>query len=175
MPFGHELYLGLVGKQVVLDTAKSLGLTCDERGDLSEDKSLDDRLKQAHRDALEEIGLKIIDLKDARRGGYPAEDSGYLLVCGLDGKIRETDDWGLEVHYDPDECGHKEEDMLIGVSLISRYFPVYLDWYKEYGGSGETVILTPDVLKNIEIARKHLGKVLPFIKDAPIVFREMFY
>ncbi len=175
MAYGSELYLGLVGEQVTLDTVKSLGLQWAARDGLSEDKSLQDKLRRAQREALKEMGMNVVSAKDVTRSdGRPADD-GYFYVVGLDNKVRQTCIWDLEVHYDPRECGHKPEDMLIGVSLISRYFPVFLDWDKESGGSGETISLTPDVLKNIEIARKHLAPVLPFIATAPIVFRERYY
>lgn len=175
MAYGSELYLGLVGEQPVLDTIKSLGLEYDDDQGLADDKTLNARLEQAQRDAFAEMGLKIIDPSKIKKSNGRKPDADYLYIEGLDGKIRQTCFLGLEVDYDPHEMGHTKEDMLIGVSLISRYFPVFLDWDKEHGGSGDTMSLTPDVIKNIEIARKHIAKVLPFIQGAPIVFRERHY
>jgi len=181
MAYGSELYLGLVGEQLTMDVLKSIGLQYIkekgyEFGYLSEDKSLHNRLKQAHYDALTERGLTVIDPSGVLDRGNPMKpDDHYVYVQGTDGVVRKTCVWGLEVDYDPREMGHTKDDMLVGVSLISRYFPVFLDWDKEHGGSGDTISLTPDVLKNIEIARKHLAKVLPFIAQAPIVFRERHY
>lgn len=177
MAYGNELYLGIVGEQPVLDTLKSLGLEYSNDGILENDRFMfiEDGLKNAHRDALIEMGLEIIDPSRIIRSGRRKLDEGYVYVSGPDGKVRQTSIWRLEVDYDPREMGHEKSDMLIGVSLISRYFPVFLDWNKESGGSGDTISLTPDVLANIEIARKHLSPVLPFIADAPIVFRERHY
>jgi len=175
MAYGSELYLGVTGEQSTLTILKDLGLEYDPTDGLAENTTLDARLEKAQHDALEEIGMEIIDpIHISRSDGRPA-DIDYIYVKGLDGKIRQTGIWALEVDYDPNEMGHEKDDMLVGVSLISRYFPVFLDWANEDGGSGESVSLTPDILKNIEIARKHLSKVLPFIQDAPIVFRERHY
>lgn len=174
MAYGSELYLGLVGEQPALDTLKSLGLEYDPASGL-DTTTLDAKLEQAHRDALTEMGLTVIDPVHIKRSDGGPPDADYLYVQGPDGKVRQTRHWTLEIDYDPREMGHEKDDMLVGVSLISRYFPVFLDWDKDHGGSGDTVSLTPDILKNIEIARKHISKVLPFIQDAPIVFREKHY
>lgn len=187
MAYGSELFLGFVGEQTVDKVVADLGLSWDtEFGskDISEDDRLteiNNLLKVAHKIALEELGLTIIDQSRLKiKNNFTGEEdvastSGHVYVQAPDGTIHELTSWHLAFVYDPDEMGHKPEDMLIGVSLISRYFPVYLDWMKESGGSGDTISLTPDVLANIEIARKHLAKVLPFIQNAPIVFREIHY
>jgi hypothetical protein len=172
MAYGSELYLGLVGEHPVLNTLRSLGLEYDPDNGIFEKYAL---LEKAQREAFEEMGMKIIDPAKIKKSNGRKLDTGYLYIEGLDGKIRQTSIWALEVDYDPHEMGHTKDDMLIGVSLISRYFPVFLDWPKDSGGSGDTISLTPDILENIEIARKHLSKVLPFIQDAPIVFRERHY
>lgn len=183
MAYGSELFLGFVGEQVVDKIVVDLGLFWDTGGDILED----DRLKEielllavAHRDALEELGLKIIDHSKLKiKNNFTGEDmlpeEDHVYVQAPDGSVHELTKWTLTLDYDPREMGHIPEDMLIGVSLISRYFPVFLDWMKDFGGSGDTISLTPDILANIEIARKHIAKVLPFIQNAPIVFREIHY
>lgn len=173
--FTSKAIRGLVGEQPTIDTLKSLGLEYDDDQGCADNAALNARLEQAQRDAFAEMGMKLINPANIKKTNGRSCDADYLYVEGLDGKVRQTCHWGLEVDYDPHEMGHEKEDMLIGVSLISRYFPVFLDWDKDHGGSGDTVILTPELLKSIEIARKHLSKVLPFIQDAPIVFRERFY
>lgn len=175
MAYGSELYLGFVGEQSVLDILKALGLEYSEDEGLAENASMDKLLEKAHHDAIVEMGLKILDPSRIKKSNGRTVDADYAYVLGLDGKIRQTCIWRLEVDYDPREMGHEKEDMLVGISLVSRYFPVFLDWNKDHGGSGDTMSLTPDILKNIEIARKHISKVLPFIQDAPIVFRERHY
>jgi hypothetical protein len=182
MAYGSELYLGYVGIQALHNTMNSMGiaLKIDDDIDFADEAQIDainERLKQAHRDALTEIGLKIIDPSRINRSDGRKVDTGgrYIFVQGLDGKIREMVQWSLEIDYDPYEMGQTMDDVLVGVSLVSRYFPVFLDWKEDNGGSGDTISLTPDVLATIEVARKHIAKVLPFIADAPIVFREMHY
>lgn len=175
MAYGSELFLGIVGKQPTMDTLQALALRYTPDEGLSEEPKLNAKLAQAQHDALTEMGLEVINPARIKLSSGRAPDTGYLYVKGLDGKVRQTCHWALEVDYDPGEMGHEEDDMLIGVSLISRYFPVFLDWAKESGGSGDTMALTPDILKNIEIARRHLSKVLPFIASAPVVFRERHY
>jgi hypothetical protein len=176
MAYGGELFLGMVGEEPTMQILASMGLSYERFEGLGiENTPLAAALKQAHREALEELGLKVHEASAVKRSDGRACDEGYVYVEGPDGKVRQTSIWDLEVDYDPDEMGHEKEDMLVGVSLISRYFPVFLDWDKDSGGSGDTISLTPDVLNKIEIARKHLSKVLPFIQDAPIVFRERHY
>ena len=175
MAYGSELYLGIVGEQPTIAVIQSLGLEYSPEDGLAEDTALDAKLKKAHHDALTEMGLIVIDPINIKRSDGRPPDAGYAYVQGLDGKVRQTCIWGLEIDYDPREMGHTKDDILVGVSLVSRYFPVFLDWASEHGGSGDTISLTPDVVKNIEIARKHLSKVLPFIQNAPIVFRERHY
>lgn len=187
MAYGSELFLGFVGEQAVDQMVSGLGLSWDtaygdkyilEDARLNEIQSL---LKIVHKDALQEMGLTIIEHSKLKiKNNFTGEDnvspeSDHVYVQAPDGTIHELSVWQLSLDYDPREMGHTPEDMLIGVSLISRYFPVFLDWMKESGGSGDTISLTPDVLANIEIARKHLAKVLPFIQHAPIVFREIHY
>lgn len=187
MAYGSELFLGFVGEQAVDQMVSGLGLSWDTAygdKDILEDARLNEinaQLKIVHKDALEELGLKIIDRsKLVIKNNFTGEenvapDRDHVYIQAPDGTVHELSVWHLSLDYDPREMGHTPEDMLIGVSLISRYFPVFLDWMKESGGSGDTISLTPDVLANIEIARKHLAKVLPFIKDAPIVYREIHY
>lgn len=179
MAFGSELYLGIMGYESVMSMIKDLGLEySDDEGLVVTDryKDLQAQLAKAHTDALREMGLEVYDHTQIQRSDGSSPSPNYVYVKGRDGKVRETCIWSLEVDYDPREMGHRKEDMLVGVSLISRYFPVFLDWNKDCGGSGDTISLTPEVLENIEIARKHLAGVLPlFIAEAPIVFRERHY
>jgi hypothetical protein len=173
MAYGSELYLGFVGEDTVGDILAELEIV---RVFTGIPKKLQEKLKAAHQKALEEIGMKIIDSRNILANGKPVKNvSNHIYVQGPDEVVRDTLVWTLEVDYDPREMDHTADDMLIGVSLISRYFPTFLDWNKESGGSGDTISLTSEVLQQIEVARKHLAPILPFIKDAPIVFRERHY
>lgn len=188
MAYGSELYLGVLGIEAVKVKLKALNIKTVEEGiegyldfdyeDCPNFQKIQQDLVKAHRHALEEIGLKIIDPKDivvSIDTGRPVDTDNYFYVLGLDGVIRRTNIWLLEIEYDPFEMGHTPIDMLLGVSLISRYNPVYLDWTKDSGGSGDDLVFSPDVMSNIEIARKHISKVLPFIEDVPMIFRQRHY
>jgi len=173
MATGIELILGVMGRSKIDEVVKALDLaiTWDENGaDLPETTMghyLDRRLQTVHQAALTEVGLHVEPPKD------PIYD--YLLVKGLDGIARKTASFGLSLYYDPYEMGDEPETAVFGVSLISRYFPVFLDWQKESGGSGDTIVLDPETLKLIEIGRRHISSVLPFIETAPIIVKELFY
>jgi hypothetical protein len=176
MAYGSELYLGLTGLQTVATALRRIGISWQLEDDQTFDK-INNALRKPHKEALAEIGLKVISpSRLSRSDGKAVEaDPHYVYVQGIDGILRKTHIWRFEINYDPREMGHEPEDVLVGVSLISRYSPVFLDWNKDAGGSGETISLTPTVLAQIEVARKHIKKIVPFIKDAPIIFRERHY
>lgn len=176
MAYGQELFLGVMGMPAIAQAIDGVGLAwTDDDGFLPEsrEKEIQAGLKDAQKAALEELGLKLIEPEQIKGGDKL--DRGYFYVQGPDGVVRQTCIWGLELHYDPDECGDTEETAVCGVSLISRYFPVFLDWDKKHGGSGDPISLTPDALRQIEVARKHISKVLPFIGHAPITIKEKHY
>ncbi len=169
MATGTELYLAIQGMEDVNTVLADLGLIYDwDDGRLSPEATLDAidaTLKVAHSEALTELGMLVSSL----------EDPHFVVVRGLDDVLRQTSVWTLEVDYDPDEMGDKPEHAIVGVSLISRYFPVFLDWNQNHGGSGEMISLTPTTLEWIAVARKHIARVLPFINDAPITVKERHY
>jgi hypothetical protein len=176
MAYGSELFLGVLGIKNVTEAWKSVGVTWAPFDDIERDE-IDKALKNAHAAALQELGMELIDKSRIQRSdGKPVKtDPHYVYVQGTDGVLRETIPWRLELSYDPGEMGHEPEDVMLGVSLVSRYFPTFLDWDKESGGSGDTIALTPTILSQIEIARKYITPIVPFIKDAPIIFRPMHY
>ncbi len=169
MAIGTELYLAVKGKEEVDAILKGLGLTYDwDDGSFSPETTLDATdaaLKVAHSEALTELGMLV----------SPLDDPHFVVVRGLDDVLRQTVVWSLEVDYDPVEMGDEPKDAIVGVSLVSRYFPVFLDWDQEHGGSGTVISLTPITMDQIAVARKHIAKVLPFINDAPITVKERHY
>lgn len=82
---------------------------------------------------------------------------------------------GLYLHYDPYEMNEEPKHAILGISLISRYRPTLLDWKYEHGGSGEVVTLDKQTITNIEIARKHIEKVLPVFAKADIHIKGLYY
>jgi len=180
MALGTELFLAVTGREQIDKVLADLHLTYDwdsrEFGPADVLDSINERLATAHKKSLLDLGLEIVDPSRLKRSdGQKVEAGNYLFVKGTDGIIRETDRFILDVYYDPHEMGEEPEHAVLGVSLISRYFPVYLDWQKEHGGSGDPISLTPDVLRQIAIARGHISTVLPFIADAPIAIKELHY
>lgn len=181
MPTGTELLLGLRGEAAIEGVAHSLGLKynweASEFLPVGLFEAIEKELAVHHKDAVTELGYELIDPARIRQNGKPLEKAGegYVYLRDPSGVIRQTCIWGLQVFFDPHEMGEQKSDAVIGVSLVSRYFPVFLDCDKEHGGSGDPIELSPGVLGQIEIARRHLSKTLPFIKTAPIVVKEMFY
>lgn len=179
MATGSELFLAVKGKTAIDKVISSLGLTynwADGSWDDASYDALNQKLATAYDAAISDIGLTLID-PSRLTTNHPRVgiDPHYAYIQGTDGVIRQTCRWGLQLEYDPDEMGDTEDDAILGVSLISRYFPTFLDWMKDNGGSGDVIELTPLILSQIEIARKHLVGVLPFVKDAPIIIKELHY
>lgn len=182
MAYGHELMLGVSGRAAIAAASASIPMpiTWEEyRADYEVPDELRDALYGAWDAAVAELGLRVEDIDAVRVGGRPVpkrdRDGHYAYVTGLDGVLRQTARWDLAVYYDPMECGDEPDDAVLGVSLVSRYFPTYLDWQREHGGSGLVIQLTPEVLRMIEVARRHIALVLPFIKDAPVIVKELHY
>jgi hypothetical protein len=79
-------------------------------------------------------------------------------VCGLGG-------YGDE----DDENGH------LGISILSRYVPLWIDWRDPYGGSSSSIKFSKETLKMTEEARVAFAEVIPEIKDAEVVVVGQWY
>lgn len=189
MPFGSEIILGWTGFDKVCEISESLGLTIldGDNYDLTPESKLNEinkTLSEIYPAAL----LDIPDLKNCKltKTSEPIYEDRYFVLhnppCVIPSHRKERKDggivmapWDFMVYYDPYECRDHLEEMCIGVSLTSMYFPTYLDWDYPSGSSGRDIVLTPELLHNIETARKHLSTVLPVMKDALICIKNMFY
>lgn len=202
MATGTELFIAVQGRVAIDEALASVGLAYDwdGEGDGEGDYAPADAyeriaagLRAAHAAACADVGIELLHprdvtvrVRDSPTGAkpavrdpllrkLPANDPLYTYARCPDGVVREMTRWTLELSYDPDEMGEREDDAILGVSLISRYFPVFLDWMKEYGGSGDAIVLSPEVLAQVETARRHIAPVLPFLAQAPIIIKELHY
>lgn len=64
--------------------------------------------------------------------------------------------------------GPEDGPLTYGISILSRYFPVWVDWRTTHGGSNDPVILNVETLEMAELARAAIRPVIPEIKDAPL-------
>ncbi len=168
MAIGAELLIGFSGKGKIDEIAASLGLSVDfDSGDVTPDESynqISTNIKGAWREAIGELGLEIIG---ADRWGYP--------IARTPTGNRVMTPWDLRLYYDPDEMGDEPEHAIFGISLITRYKPTFLDWAKEHGGSGDVITLNIDTMVKIQVARRHIEKVLPIFAVADIHIKELHY
>jgi hypothetical protein len=168
MAYGTELFIGFKGKEKIDEIATELNLKVGLDGEITPENIIwatNVLLKKAWRDAIDEIGLEFVR----------AADNPRFFIVNTPSGIREMVPWDLELYYDPDEMGEEPEHAIFGISLISRYFPTFLDWASEHGGSGDIITLDSQTLINIQIARKHIEKVLPSFAKAEVHIKELHY
>lgn len=177
MAYGTELFLGFANPEM-LDIVAQLGLTVDLSNDEDREEErvgpenvLEDinaKLKQAYVDCLQnDLHFNLRKRKIQNDGAYPIMETPLGL--------RELSPWRLDLHFDPDEMGEDQSQAIFGVSLIGRYFPKFLDWANQHGGSGGMVCLNKETMANIEIARKAISTVLPMWEIAHICFKMKHY
>ena len=168
MATGTELFIGFLGKEKIDEVATSLGLQIKLGDDIKPEEILNQinaDLKGAWRDAITELGLEVI-------GEIPNRP---LFIVRNPIRDQEMLYWRLELNYDPYEMGDEPEHAILGVSLISRYSPVFLDWAKPHGGSGDIITLDSRTMINIHVAWKHIEKVMPIFNKAEIHIKELHY
>jgi hypothetical protein len=170
MAYGTELFIGFRGREHIDLIAKELGLEIewdDEGGDFADlDKleQLNDRLKLCWLSAITDLGLNVAS----------AVDPEYPTIATPTGS-RMMSPWRLSFYYDCHEMGDTEDDAILGISLITRYFPTFLDWRCDHGGSGDVITLNEGTMACIEVAKKHIIKVLPSFENAVIHIKELHY
>lgn len=171
MAYGHELFLGFRGLKDIGEAATALDIKVFiNEGEIEPEdtyKQINERLQKAWHDAIVDIGLEIIRETTLNR------HISFLIKTPVG--EREMVPWSLELQYDPHECGDEPEDAILGVSLISRYYPTYLDWREEHGGSGLVISLDANTLWAIERAKFHIKNVYPIFGKADIHAKEIFY
>lgn len=170
MVYGIELVLRLTDKQVIElfpegDRPENLAEMLaepDQRFEVYEllcDTEVARRVRAAYRPALEE-----------RFGSAtPGRHDGYFVVDTPTGR-REFRAWSIGTHGDEDE-----PDQVFGVSLLSRYTPVWLDWREDHGGSNGPIDLGQEAWQLIYDARMTLGKVVRAFETAPLTIVNQHY
>jgi hypothetical protein len=194
MAFGTELILGWHGRQRVEDIVTRLGFTFkmvdpssprfSPRADIQPEsllESINEKLERVWPKAFEVFPEFAKDnpdrlaLKKATmtiRTDYKRK--GIAIFRGDKG-LHEINPWGLFLSHDPDECGDTDEEMVFGISLTSRYFPTFLDWKDQHGGSGCLVLFNPDTIRAIEYARSVISEVIPEITEATPLVKSFWY
>jgi hypothetical protein len=124
--------------------------------------------KRVHQQLLEgRLGPTTLHPDKARLGDY--------LVCDTPSGVREFATMGLGLYGDSGELGEVwPDDFVWGVSLASRYFPIWLDWPDAHGTSGN-LRLTAEVLEMIAEAREALKQVVPELEHADFMVKVTFY
>lgn len=118
----------------------------------------------SHLNALEDVGFEILRAKNK---------TGYVDAKTSLGK-REFSPWTLELFYDPHEMGEEAEHAVIGVAISGRYFPTFADWKGSHGTLSP--IIFDDELQLMQgIAKRHITSVLPCLKNAPWIVKEIHY
>lgn len=174
MPYGNELFLGFSGDDIA-PAVQALGLTLEWDGDpyLQPDDvraAIDEKLDAAYRQTLGMFDF----FSEVKREDSVSRGVGYYIVTTPLGK-RTMSPWELELAYDPHECGDEPQDAVFGVSLISRYFPTYLDWKEPHGGSGNTIYLDGINMLMIDQARAFIVHAMPNFSAARICIKTKFY
>lgn len=171
MAYGTELFLGFRGRDKILATADVLKLKVDFDGPypLPDQNApvldpINEKIKQAWFAAVAELGLEI---------GHH-DGRGYPLMNTPTG-CRKMSVWRFDIHYDPHGMNETPEHAILGVSLIGRYFPRFLDWRLEHGGSGEIITLNREAMRGIETAKLHIAKALSIFTLADIHIKELHY
>lgn len=126
------------------------------------------RLLEVHRQVLaDRFGHAEVT---AANGGSP------LIVTTVDGRRQEV--WPFQFGYvgDVGEFGHSWPQMYrVGVSLVTRYWPTWLDVHHRHGGSGLPVILDAATMQLVDQARDALATVIPELADGVLVVSPQWY
>src|SRR5882672_576144 len=131
MANGHELFIGFKGKEKINEVAAALDIEIEWNTFTAEITSEDvhtqinEKLRKAWLEAIADIGLTVVSTDNPR----------YPIINTPMGR-RQMVPWHLELEYDAIETDADPSTAILGVSLISRYFPTFLDWHEEHGGSG---------------------------------------
>jgi hypothetical protein len=88
--------------------------------------------------------------------------------------VRSFAPFKLELFFDLVNMGENEKSASFGVALSGRYFPTFLDW-RESSGTIYPVVFNADLCYDIEMAKRQITKVLPWMTAADITVKEIFY
>ena len=175
MPASNELILA-----IGLDDVKAL---CTEHdvtwADVYDEKhDVVDELSKKLKDQLIAAQVKLLDAKFG--GGQRRNASGSLAGLGSqltydtpEGR-RNFSLFSFQAFYDEDESKSFPDGHHFGVSLASRYFPVYLDWRDENGTDGNFV-LDQELMTEIDAARAAITEAVPCFANSPIAVLLQWY
>lgn len=181
MPTGTEIHFGFVGPLAVWEAAKSLGCVV-LNGDDEEIVTYKDFLKSLKEDGVVDLDHHLSDQlarsydRSLAKAGWTYEvDSDsydYRLVQSPWGP-RRSGVWDLILQFDTLEIGDQIDDISLGITLSSRYFPAFVDMKNQHGTLGNTISLEGNSL--IGIATDEIKKELPYFANATLYVREIFY
>ena len=158
------------------EIAKEMGLKIDLKGqeqDLLPEKRIDEinqQLQTIHLQALRDMGFEIREIKPKKKRSLLDDYVHAKTPLGM----REFAPFTLELFYDPDEMGEEPEQATLAISISGRYFPTFADWRDPHGTLWPLVF--NDELRGVmEIAKRHIIKVLPQFRDAEWSVKELHY
>jgi hypothetical protein len=109
-----------------------------------------------------------IELLTDRCGEVTQSDNGRHLLVSHNGEQRLVTPFYLELFGDDDCLSHLwPEEHAVGVVLLSRSYPVWVDLDHPRGGSTRAVVCGPETSALIEQARTAISARVPEFRDAP--------
>jgi len=172
MPQGTELLLGWKGLKNINTALKNFNikeLDLDkedweddwENNDLFTNQNITSQLENAFLRSIKKYGLIFKNKSDH-----------YYIINTPKGD-RELTGFNFSLEYDPDEMGDDENTITFGIHMSGRYFPTYVDWIDEHGTL--YYIDLEDALNMIKIAKKELIKEFPYVINAKVHLKEIWY
>ena len=171
MAYGIEIHLAFVGAEKIVELLNNLGFEFEVDGFIQECEDncnsfefiedMNQHARKAHNEAAKMSGWTLV--KDDVRLPEYMTPYGHRKVAPFD----------FGIYFDTDTMGETPEDMTMGVALSGRYFPTFLDIENAHG-----TIYNFSLDKNkaqIDLAREEIVKELPFMKDAEVILREIYY
>lgn len=169
MAIGYEIVLGFTS-EVFDKVEKALGTNFNFKDEMAYYDNLDDNMDKldVFMDGLNEAYIKT--LKEV--GFKPVDISEFTFETPLG--IRQFSPFRIETYFDTSDIGDRYEDIVIGISLSSRYRPVLLDWKSERG-SLKTMVLDEKIQSMVEIAKKNISEVIPVFENAKTIIKLKYY
>jgi hypothetical protein len=172
MAYGSELYLGWVGKTTIDDVCAKLGITFDWD---NRDFVANNRYMQLSTEIQEAYLAAMQDLFKYNKVSDTATISTQQHLIKFGSYPFEFSPWNLEVSYDPYELGDIEDTAVMGLSLIGRYYPTFLDWDHEHGGSSHVIALDTKTTYAIYIATDYLIPVHNVFRNMTVIVKMKHY
>lgn len=185
MAYGNEIAL-VLDWDAVGALCRRYGLTWHDPGRTSQGEFFDEvveplqqlvagPLRDSHLALLEAAYPGRVLSKGPVQGGFqPFGDSPHVEVRGV---WRPVGTFALELFGDEGELGHRwPTEHRVGVSLWSRYVPVWLDIDDYlYGGSHSPLVFDAAVLDRVEQARAALAAEVSEFADAALAVQPRWY